>query len=58
MKDRKVGDRGITIMFVGSAREHAGNCYRMFNPVTSEVSKTHDIIWMGHIYFTSGVVHA
>ncbi len=35
MKDRKVSDRGITMMFVGYAQEHAGNCYRMYNPVTS-----------------------
>jgi hypothetical protein len=34
-KDRKVGDRGITMMFVGYASGHAGNCYRMYNPVTS-----------------------
>ncbi len=35
MKDGKVGDRGITTMFVGYAQEHAGNCYRVYNPVTS-----------------------
>ena len=34
-KDGKVGDRGITMMFVGYANSHAGNCYRMYNPVTS-----------------------
>jgi hypothetical protein len=35
-KDGKVGDRGITMVFVGYADEHAGNCYRMYNPVTSQ----------------------
>jgi len=35
-KDGKVGDRGITMVFVGYADEHAGNYYRMYNPVTSE----------------------
>jgi hypothetical protein len=34
-KDGKVGDRGITMAFVGYADGHAGNCYRMYNPVTS-----------------------
>jgi hypothetical protein len=28
-KDGKVGDRGITMLFVGYADEHAGNCYRI-----------------------------
>jgi hypothetical protein len=34
-KDGKVGNREITMMFVGYADSHAGNCYRMYNPVTS-----------------------
>jgi hypothetical protein len=52
-KDRKVGDRGITMRFVGYANSHAGNCYRMYNPVTSRVCETRDIIWCGRMYFTS-----
>ena len=52
-KDGKVGDRGITMVFVGYADGHAGNCYRMYNPVTSRVSVTRDIIWMGRMYFTN-----
>jgi len=50
-KDGKVGDRGITMVFVGYADEHAGNCYRMYNPMTSRVSVTRDIIWSGRMYF-------
>ncbi len=38
-KDGKVGDRGITMLFVGYADGHAGNCYRMYNLVTSQVCK-------------------
>jgi hypothetical protein len=34
-KDGKVGNRGIAMAFVGYADGHAGNCYRMNNPVTS-----------------------
>jgi len=53
MKDGKVGDRGITMLFVGYSSGHAGNCYRMYNPVTSRVCKSRNIIWMGWMYFTS-----
>jgi hypothetical protein len=53
MKDGKVGNRGITMMFVGYSSAHAGNCYRMYNPVTSQVSETQNIVWLGRMYFTS-----
>ncbi len=53
MKDGKVGDRGITMLFVGYSSGHADNCYRMYNPVTSRVCESRDIIWMGRMYFTS-----
>ena len=52
-KDGKVGDRGITIVFVGYTDELAGNCYRMCNLVTSQVCVTQDIIWWGRMYFTT-----
>jgi len=52
-KDGKVGDRGITMVFVGYADERAGNCYRMYNPVTSRVSVTRDVLWVGRMYFTN-----
>ena len=41
------------MMFVGYANSHAKNCYRMYNPVTSQVCETRDIIWCGRMYFTS-----
>ena len=50
-KDGKVGDRGITMVFVGHADEHAGNCYRMYNLMTSRVNVTQDVIWLGHMSF-------
>ncbi len=52
-KDGKVGDRGITMVFVGYADEHAGNCYRMYNPMTSRVSVTGDVVWVRLMYFTN-----
>jgi hypothetical protein len=53
MKDGKAGNREITMMFMGYSSAHAGNCYRMYNSVTSQVSETQDIIWLGRMYFTS-----
>ncbi len=50
-KDGKVGDREITMVFVGYANGHAGICYR--NPVMSQVCETRDIIWCGCMYFTT-----
>ena len=38
------------MLFVGYTDGHAGDCYRMYNPVTS---LTRDIIWCGHMYITS-----
>ncbi len=52
-KDGNAGNRGITMVFVGYADEHAGNCYRMYNPVTSQVNVTRDVIWLGRMYFTT-----
>jgi hypothetical protein len=37
--------------FVGYADAHAGNFYRMYNPVTSQVCETWDIIWCERMYF-------
>jgi hypothetical protein len=53
MKNGKVSNRGITMMFVGYSSAHTGNCYMMYNPVTLQVSETQDIIWLGQMYFTS-----
>ena len=41
------------MLFVGYADEHAGNCYRMYNLLTSRVSVTLDLIWSGLMYFTN-----
>jgi hypothetical protein len=50
-KDGKVDNRGITMVFMGYADEHAGNFYRMYNPVTSRVNVTQCIIWLRRMYF-------
>jgi hypothetical protein len=41
------------MLFVGGTDGHAENCYRMYNPVTSQVWESRDIIWCGQMYVTS-----
>jgi hypothetical protein len=50
-KDGKIGDRGVTCMFVGYASNHEGNCYRMWNPNTKEISKTCDVVFLKKMFF-------
>ncbi len=50
-KDGKIGDRGITGMFVGYASNHKGNCYRMRNPNTKKVSKTSNMVFLNRMFF-------
>ena len=33
-------------------RPMTGNCYRMYNPVTSRVAITQDVIWLGRMFYT------
>ena len=42
----KLEDRGMKVRFVGYARNHAGNVYRMMNPVTLQVYLTRDVTWL------------
>ena len=42
----KLEDRGIKVRFVGYARNHAGNVYRMMDPVTQKVYITRDVTWL------------
>jgi hypothetical protein len=51
-KKGKVLDRGITIMFIGYDNDHSRNCYRRYNPVTSRVVITRDVIWLGRMFYT------
>ncbi len=45
------------MMFVGYDNYHSGNCYRIYNPVTSRVVITCDDIWLGGVYYTRQVSH-
>ena len=53
LKKSKMQDKGLTCMFVGYAQDHAGDCYRMYNPDTSRVHTTRDVRWLGRMYFKS-----
>jgi hypothetical protein len=50
-KQGKVLDRGETMMFMGYNQNHGQNSYRMYNPQTSRVVITRDIIWLGRMFF-------
>jgi hypothetical protein len=50
-KDGKIGDQGVTSLFVGYASNHKGNCYRMSNPNTNKISKTHDVVFLKSMFF-------
>ncbi len=56
-KKGKVLDRGVTMMFVGYDDYHSGNCYRMYNPVTSRVVITRDAVWLGRLYYPRQASH-
>ena len=50
-KQGKVLDRGETMMFVGYNQNHGQNSFRMYNPKSSRVVITRDIIWLGRMFF-------
>jgi hypothetical protein len=42
-------------MFVGYAKDHEGDCYQMWNPKTSGVHATRDVIWLRRMFYTAPV---
>ena len=50
-KQGKVIDRGVTMMFVGYANNHEGDCYRMYNPSTGKICETRDVIWLRRMFY-------
>ena len=50
-KDRKMGDCGQDMMFVGYAVDRESNCVCMYNPETNHVVQTCDVIWMKQMYY-------
>ncbi len=50
-KGGKIGDRGVTGMFVGYALNCNGDCYRMWNPNTKKIFDTCDIVFLKRMFF-------
>jgi hypothetical protein len=50
-KNKKFGNRGTTMMFIGypSNREH--DCVKMYNPETNRIVTTRDVIWLNQFYY-------
>lgn len=53
IKTPKVADRGVICMFTGYSLDHAGDCYRMFNPKTKRIVNSRDIRWLKSMFFTT-----
>jgi hypothetical protein len=51
-KKGKVLNRGLTMIFVGDSEDHAENVFQMFNPETSRIAQSRDVIWLGRMYHT------
>ena len=50
-KNGKVGDRGIPMIFIGYAKNHAKDCYRMYDPSTRMINQTRDVMWLCRMYY-------
>jgi hypothetical protein len=51
----KLHDQGAVCIFIGYAKDHEGDCYRMWNPLTNGVRTTHDIIWLRCMYYSKDI---
>ena len=47
----KLMDKGVHCFFVGYARDHPGDCYRMFDPKTGRVRESRDVTWLKRLYY-------
>jgi hypothetical protein len=47
----KLADRGIQSMFVGYAKDHPGDTYHMWNPLTGRILVTLDIVWLRRMFY-------
>jgi hypothetical protein len=48
----KEADRGVTCIMVGYPSNHAGDCYRMWDPETKRVNESRDVVWLRCMFFT------
>ena len=52
----KIADRGVQCMFIGYALDHTGDTYRMWNPITSGVHETRDVIWLKRMFYETPIL--
>ena len=52
VKNGKVGNRGTPTIFVNYAKNHAKDCFHMYNPINSYMTKTRDIMWLHCMYYS------
>ncbi len=57
-KDGKLGDRGITCIFVNYADKHSSDCYQMYNPKSGKIIETRDIQWLNKMYFRNDTIRS
>ena len=50
-KNGKVSNRGTPMIFISYVKNHTRDCHCMYNPNTSYVTKTRDIMWLHHMYY-------
>jgi len=49
----KLKNKGVTCIFVGYADNHAGDCYRMWEPIKHFIYITRDVLWLKRMYYPS-----
>ena len=47
----KIQDCGVTCVMIGYPKDHAGDCYRIWDKETGGIHVTHDITWLRRMYF-------
>ena len=51
IKTSKLTNKGKLCMFVGYSPQHAGDCYRMFDPETKRIHVSRDIKWLNRLMY-------
>lgn len=51
IKRSKLTNKGKLCMFVGYSPQHAGDCYRMFDPETKRIHISRDITWLNRLMY-------
>ena len=54
-KNKKLGDRGTKMMFVGYPENREADSYRMWNPLTNGIVTTRDVIWMDRMFYAEAL---